>query len=78
MVQLLGLLNNVGGLNSVCSRFFCGYETLLCKFRIPKFYAIISRHIPLVEGRFEMLRYLREQSLSIDYHRYVNLGEREF
>jgi len=26
----------------------------------------------------EMLRYLQEQSLSIDYHRYGNLGEREF
>jgi len=24
-----------------------------------------------------MLRYLREQSISIDYHRYGNLGERE-
>jgi RHH-type proline utilization regulon transcriptional repressor/proline dehydrogenase/delta 1-pyrroline-5-carboxylate dehydrogenase len=38
----------------------------------------ISRHIPLAEGRIEMLRYLQEQSLSIDYHRYGNLGEREF
>ena len=38
----------------------------------------ISRHIPLVEGRFKMLRYLQEQSLSIDYHRYGNMGEREF
>ena len=37
----------------------------------------ISRNVPLVEGRIEMLRYLREQSLSIDYHRYGNLGERE-
>jgi hypothetical protein len=35
-------------------------------------------HIPLAEGRFKMLRYLQEQSLSIDYHRYGNLGEREF
>ena len=37
----------------------------------------ISRHVPLSEGRIEMLRYLREQSISIDYHRYGNLGERE-
>ena len=37
----------------------------------------ISRHVPLTEGRIEMLRYLREQSLSVDYHRYGNLGERE-
>ncbi len=37
----------------------------------------VSRHIPLAEGRIEMLRYLREQSISIDYHRYGNLGERE-
>lgn len=37
----------------------------------------ISRHVPLAEGRIEMLRYLCEQSLSVDYHRYGNLGERE-
>jgi RHH-type transcriptional regulator, proline utilization regulon repressor / proline dehydrogenase / delta 1-pyrroline-5-carboxylate dehydrogenase len=28
------------------------------------------------EGRLEMLWYLREQSISIDYHRYGNLGVR--
>ena len=28
------------------------------------------------EGRLEMLWYLREQSVSIDYHRYGNLGVR--
>ena len=37
----------------------------------------ISRNVPLAEGRIEMLRYLREQSLSVDYHRYGNTGERE-
>jgi RHH-type proline utilization regulon transcriptional repressor/proline dehydrogenase/delta 1-pyrroline-5-carboxylate dehydrogenase len=37
----------------------------------------ISRNVPLAEGRIEMLRYLREQSLSADYHRYGNLAERE-
>jgi RHH-type proline utilization regulon transcriptional repressor/proline dehydrogenase/delta 1-pyrroline-5-carboxylate dehydrogenase len=42
-----------------------------------KFGKHISRHVPLAEGRIEMLRYLREQSISIDYHRYGNLGERE-
>ena len=36
----------------------------------------ISRHVSLAEGRIEMLRYLCEQSISIDYHHYVNLGER--
>ena len=51
---------------------------MFCKFCIPKFYANISRHIPLAEGRIEMLRYLQEQSLFIDYHRYGNMGEREF
>jgi RHH-type proline utilization regulon transcriptional repressor/proline dehydrogenase/delta 1-pyrroline-5-carboxylate dehydrogenase len=30
----------------------------------------------LVEGRVELLWYLREQSISRDYHRYGNLGER--
>ncbi len=30
----------------------------------------------LAEGRVELLWYLREQSLSIDYHRYGNLGAR--
>ncbi len=28
------------------------------------------------EGRLEMLWYLREQSISTDYHRYGNLGIR--
>ncbi|MBS3905108.1 MAG: bifunctional proline dehydrogenase/L-glutamate gamma-semialdehyde dehydrogenase [Simkania sp.] len=31
----------------------------------------------LANGRFEMLHYLREISLSIDYHRYGNLGLRD-
>lgn len=31
----------------------------------------------LANGRLELLRHLREVSLSIDYHRYGNLGERE-
>lgn len=31
----------------------------------------------LSNGRFELLHYLREVSISIDYHRYGNLGERE-
>jgi RHH-type proline utilization regulon transcriptional repressor/proline dehydrogenase/delta 1-pyrroline-5-carboxylate dehydrogenase len=30
----------------------------------------------LMEGRIELLRYLREQSISYDYHRYGNLGSR--
>ena len=36
----------------------------------------ISRHVSLAEGRIEMLCYLCEQSISIDYHHYGNLGER--
>jgi RHH-type proline utilization regulon transcriptional repressor/proline dehydrogenase/delta 1-pyrroline-5-carboxylate dehydrogenase len=33
--------------------------------------------VPVVsEGRLELLWYLREQSRSIDYHRYGNLGQR--
>lgn len=31
----------------------------------------------LANGRFELLHYLREVSLSVDYHRYGNLGTRE-
>lgn len=31
----------------------------------------------LINGRIELLHYLREQSLTISYHRYGNLGERE-
>jgi RHH-type proline utilization regulon transcriptional repressor/proline dehydrogenase/delta 1-pyrroline-5-carboxylate dehydrogenase len=30
----------------------------------------------LAEGRVELLWYLREQSISRDYHRYGNLGRR--
>jgi RHH-type proline utilization regulon transcriptional repressor/proline dehydrogenase/delta 1-pyrroline-5-carboxylate dehydrogenase len=33
--------------------------------------------VPVVaEGRLECLWYLHEQSLSVDYHRYGNLGRR--
>ncbi len=32
---------------------------------------------PLISGRIELLHYLREVSLSVDYHRYGNLGLRE-
>lgn len=35
-------------------------------------------HTPvLANGRFELLHFLREMALSIDYHRYGNLGTRE-
>ena len=38
---------------------------------------IYLAHAPvLAEGRVELLWYLREQSLCVDYHRYGNLGER--
>ncbi|HWY76175.1 MAG TPA: aldehyde dehydrogenase family protein, partial [Verrucomicrobiae bacterium] len=36
---------------------------------------VVSRRVSM-EGRLEMLWYLQEQSLSIDYHRYGNLGVR--
>jgi RHH-type proline utilization regulon transcriptional repressor/proline dehydrogenase/delta 1-pyrroline-5-carboxylate dehydrogenase len=36
---------------------------------------VLSRPV-LTEGRVELLWYLQEQSLSVDYHRYGNLGAR--
>ncbi len=36
----------------------------------------IARSPVLAEGRIELLWYLNEQSISFDYHRYGNLGER--
>ena len=36
----------------------------------------VAREPVLAEGRIELLWYLREQSISDDYHRYGNLGER--
>jgi RHH-type proline utilization regulon transcriptional repressor/proline dehydrogenase/delta 1-pyrroline-5-carboxylate dehydrogenase len=36
----------------------------------------ISRTEVMMEGRIELLQYFREQSVSNDYHRYGNLGER--
>jgi RHH-type proline utilization regulon transcriptional repressor/proline dehydrogenase/delta 1-pyrroline-5-carboxylate dehydrogenase len=36
---------------------------------------VVSRPV-LADGRVELLWYLREQSISIDYHRYGNLGAR--
>ena len=41
--------------------------------------ASINIHLApvLANGRLELLHYLREVSLSHDYHRYGNLGQRE-
>ncbi len=36
----------------------------------------VSRTPVLMEGRVELLQYLREQAVSVEYHRYGNLGER--
>jgi RHH-type proline utilization regulon transcriptional repressor/proline dehydrogenase/delta 1-pyrroline-5-carboxylate dehydrogenase len=36
----------------------------------------ISRVPVLMEGRIELLQYLRQQSICNDYHRYGNLGDR--
>lgn len=36
----------------------------------------IAEEPVMIEGRLELLRYLQEQSLSFDYHRYGNLGTR--
>ena len=30
----------------------------------------------MMEGRVELLHYIQEQNISVDYHRYGNLGER--
>lgn len=37
---------------------------------------IIVRDQPLCNGRFELLYYMNERSVSISYHRYGNLGAR--
>jgi RHH-type proline utilization regulon transcriptional repressor/proline dehydrogenase/delta 1-pyrroline-5-carboxylate dehydrogenase len=42
---------------------------------VERFVHIASEPV-LAEGRVELLRYLREQSVSFDYHRYGNLGSR--
>ncbi len=36
----------------------------------------ISRNKVFMEGRIELLQYMREQSICNNYHRYGNLGER--
>lgn len=38
----------------------------------------LNRGAVMVNGRLELLHYLREVSISKDYHRYGNLGDREF
>jgi RHH-type proline utilization regulon transcriptional repressor/proline dehydrogenase/delta 1-pyrroline-5-carboxylate dehydrogenase len=38
--------------------------------------AYLADHPVLAHGRIELLWYLREQSISYDYHRYGNLGSR--
>ena len=36
----------------------------------------VARDRVMMEGRLELLHYLKEQSVSVNYHRYGNLGER--
>ena len=36
----------------------------------------VARDRVMMEGRLELLHYLKEQSISVNYHRYGNLGER--
>ena len=36
----------------------------------------ISRTPVSMEGRIELLQYIQEQSISVNYHRYGNLGDR--
>ncbi len=47
-------------------------NTTLARYGVEPVFAPV-----LANGRLELLHYLREISLSIDYHRYGNLGERE-
>jgi RHH-type proline utilization regulon transcriptional repressor/proline dehydrogenase/delta 1-pyrroline-5-carboxylate dehydrogenase len=44
--------------------------------KIYKNYGYFASEPPLCEGRFELLNYLLEQSVSTSYHRYGNLGAR--
>ena len=37
----------------------------------------IAREPVLMEGRIELLHYLRQQSICNEYHRYGNLGDRK-
>jgi RHH-type proline utilization regulon transcriptional repressor/proline dehydrogenase/delta 1-pyrroline-5-carboxylate dehydrogenase len=39
--------------------------------------ATFQKELPLINGRIELLHYMREVSLSMDYHRYGYLGLRE-
>ena len=57
-------------------RFFSKPELSMFKF-LTGVGSYITVQPVLANGRVELLRYLREQSLSIAYHRYGNLGERE-
>ena len=43
----------------------------------PLYNCYIDRRPVLQHGRIELLAYMREQSISFDYHRYGNLGKRQ-
>lgn len=38
----------------------------------------IAHHKPLVEGRVELLNYVKEQSVSYEYHRYGSVLDERF
>jgi RHH-type proline utilization regulon transcriptional repressor/proline dehydrogenase/delta 1-pyrroline-5-carboxylate dehydrogenase len=56
---------------------FISNPSLIIKQAIGEAGANLIAASPVANGRVELMRYLREISLSIDYHRYGNLGLRE-
>lgn len=57
-------------------RFFSKPSTILSK-ALAKLGCYTTVSPVLANGRIELLRYLKEQNVTIAYHRYGNLGERE-
>ncbi len=61
------------------------YRVRVCSDNLPKEYyekaaklgTYLATAKPLVEGRIELLHYLREQSISYEYHRYGSFSEKD-
>ncbi len=61
------------------------YRVRVCSDKLPMEYyekaaklgTYLATHKPLVEGRIELLHYLREQSISYEYHRYGSFSEED-
>ena len=68
------MLSRIDGIDRL--RFCSSVTDQSIRIKISKHHSTIIDHPPYSEGRFELLYYLNGQSITHEFHRYGNLGDR--